>query len=356
MKKPRPNRRGLCDLLRLLVLNRTARAKIQFPRRRIFWISARCGSACGNIAGRRADVNESGSADSRPETSACATLPDRFHRRFTMTLRARHSRPLQIVRPPGGRRPRPYGARRASSIRCSGRTAPARPRRLRMVAGLLPPDAGSIHICGIDALRDPVEAKRIVAWVSDEPMIYDKLTPYEYLEFVAGLWSLDADTRRDARARTDGLARPRPARARALRGLLQGHAAEGGARGRAGARAARDHPRRAAHRSRCRLGAAGQARAARARRGRRHRHHDHAHPRSRRAHGRPRRHHRGRAADRRRHARRAARAGGQEASPAWKTPSSRWSPSSRPPHDAAGIASPGSRTTSCASPGATGSR
>src|SRR6476659_11190680 len=64
---------------------------------------------------------------------------------------------------------------------------------LRMVAGLLPPDAGSIHVCGIDALRDPVAAKRIVAWVSDEPMIYDKLTPYEYLEFVAGLWSLDSD-------------------------------------------------------------------------------------------------------------------------------------------------------------------
>jgi ABC-2 type transport system ATP-binding protein len=63
---------------------------------------------------------------------------------------------------------------------------------LRMVAGLLPPDAGSIHICGIDALGDPVRAKQIVAWVSDEPMIYDKLTPYEYLEFVAGLWSLDA--------------------------------------------------------------------------------------------------------------------------------------------------------------------
>ena len=64
---------------------------------------------------------------------------------------------------------------------------------LRMVVGLLPPDTGSIEICGIDALSDPVEAKRIVAWVSDEPMIYDKLTPYEYLEFVAGLWSLDSD-------------------------------------------------------------------------------------------------------------------------------------------------------------------
>src|SRR5213078_5201756 len=43
------------------------------------------------------------------------------------------------------------------------------------------------------ALRSSAEAKRIVAWVSDEPMIYDKLTPYEYLEFVAGLWSLDTD-------------------------------------------------------------------------------------------------------------------------------------------------------------------
>jgi ABC-2 type transport system ATP-binding protein len=31
-----------------------------------------------------------------------------------------------------------------------------------------------------------------MAWISDEPMIYDKLTPLEYLEFVAGLWAIDA--------------------------------------------------------------------------------------------------------------------------------------------------------------------
>ena len=61
---------------------------------------------------------------------------------------------------------------------------------LRMTAGLLRPDAGSIAIFGVDALRTPVEAKRITAWVSDEPMIYDKLTPIEYLEFVAGLWQV----------------------------------------------------------------------------------------------------------------------------------------------------------------------
>ena len=65
---------------------------------------------------------------------------------------------------------------------------------LRIVAGLLRPDAGSVSVWGIDALDDPVEAKRLIAWVSDEPMIYDKLTPMEYLEFVAGLWSIEAAT------------------------------------------------------------------------------------------------------------------------------------------------------------------
>jgi ABC-2 type transport system ATP-binding protein len=71
---------------------------------------------------------------------------------------------------------------------------------LRIVAGLLRPDAGAVSVLGIDALADPIAAKRLIAWVSDEPMIYDKLTPFEYLEFVAGLWSMDAAVA-EARAR-----------------------------------------------------------------------------------------------------------------------------------------------------------
>ncbi|HEY9010858.1 MAG TPA: ABC transporter ATP-binding protein [Devosia sp.] len=62
---------------------------------------------------------------------------------------------------------------------------------LRMVAGLLQPEAGSIRVCGIDTAKDPVAAKAIVAWVSDEPMVYDRLTPLEYLEFVSGLWQVE---------------------------------------------------------------------------------------------------------------------------------------------------------------------
>ncbi len=71
---------------------------------------------------------------------------------------------------------------------------------LRIVAGLLRPDAGQVSVLGIDALADPIAAKRDVAWVSDEPMIYDKLTPFEFLEFVAGLWSIPAELA-EARAR-----------------------------------------------------------------------------------------------------------------------------------------------------------
>jgi len=55
---------------------------------------------------------------------------------------------------------------------------------LRMIAGLLRPDAGAIR-------TDPVAAKRLTAWISDEPMTYDKHTPEEYLEFVAGLWGVE---------------------------------------------------------------------------------------------------------------------------------------------------------------------
>ena len=62
---------------------------------------------------------------------------------------------------------------------------------LRMIAGLLPADAGEIRVFGVDARRHPVEAKRLIAWLPDEPQLYDKLDAIEYLEFVAGLWGVE---------------------------------------------------------------------------------------------------------------------------------------------------------------------
>jgi ABC-2 type transport system ATP-binding protein len=73
---------------------------------------------------------------------------------------------------------------------------------LRMVCGLLTPDAGSIAIAGVDAMADPAAAKQLTAWLPDEPLLYDQLSPLEYLEFVAGLWQVPAEL---ARTRAEAL-------------------------------------------------------------------------------------------------------------------------------------------------------
>lgn len=64
---------------------------------------------------------------------------------------------------------------------------------LRMIAGLMRPDAGSISVFGRNVLADPLGAKAVMAWIPDEPLLYDRLSPLEYLAFVAGLWRVDAD-------------------------------------------------------------------------------------------------------------------------------------------------------------------
>jgi ABC-2 type transport system ATP-binding protein len=73
---------------------------------------------------------------------------------------------------------------------------------LRMLAGLLRPDAGSVTVFGRDVLADPLGAKAIMAWLPDEPLLYDRLSPMEYLEFVAGLWQVEP---RLAKARAESL-------------------------------------------------------------------------------------------------------------------------------------------------------
>ncbi|WP_297369791.1 ABC transporter ATP-binding protein [Acidocella sp.] len=73
---------------------------------------------------------------------------------------------------------------------------------LRMIAGLMRPDAGEISVFGRDVVRAPLRAKEIMAWIPDEPLLYDRLSPLEYLEFVAGLWRVEPKV---ARARAEGL-------------------------------------------------------------------------------------------------------------------------------------------------------
>lgn len=73
---------------------------------------------------------------------------------------------------------------------------------LRMAVGLLAPDGGDIAVLGRDARTEAVEVKRRVAYLPDEPLLYDRLKPYEYLEFVSGLWGVPPN---EARGRAERL-------------------------------------------------------------------------------------------------------------------------------------------------------
>jgi ABC-2 type transport system ATP-binding protein len=59
---------------------------------------------------------------------------------------------------------------------------------LRMLAGILEPTSGTVHIGGVDLAREPVAARALLGFIPDRPFIYDKLTGAEFLRFVAGLY------------------------------------------------------------------------------------------------------------------------------------------------------------------------
>jgi ABC-2 type transport system ATP-binding protein len=69
---------------------------------------------------------------------------------------------------------------------------------LRALAGILQPSAGTIRINGIDLQQEPVRAKRHLAFIPDEPQLFEYLTVVEHLQFMARLYGVaDAEARID---------------------------------------------------------------------------------------------------------------------------------------------------------------
>ncbi len=67
---------------------------------------------------------------------------------------------------------------------------------LRALAGILQPSAGTIRIDGIDLVQDPVPAKRRLAFIPDEPQLFEYLTVVEHLRFMGRLYGVkDAESR-----------------------------------------------------------------------------------------------------------------------------------------------------------------
>ncbi|MCM2315955.1 MAG: ABC transporter ATP-binding protein [Thermoanaerobaculia bacterium] len=63
---------------------------------------------------------------------------------------------------------------------------------LRAIGGIHPPTEGSVSICGIDLRDRPVDAKKLLAFMPDEPRLFDYLTVEEHLRFVARIYQVTA--------------------------------------------------------------------------------------------------------------------------------------------------------------------
>ncbi len=61
---------------------------------------------------------------------------------------------------------------------------------IKMITGLFAPTSGEIVVNGFDIVKQPMEAKQSIAYVPDQPFLYEKLTGKEFLYFVGGLYKL----------------------------------------------------------------------------------------------------------------------------------------------------------------------
>ena len=64
---------------------------------------------------------------------------------------------------------------------------------IKMIVGLLKPDEGDIELNGIRLSENPIEAKKQFGFIPDQPFVYEKLTPREFLRFIGGLYGLNPD-------------------------------------------------------------------------------------------------------------------------------------------------------------------
>ena len=61
---------------------------------------------------------------------------------------------------------------------------------IKMMTGLVKPDKGRIELAGVDAGKESVRARSQLGYIPDMPFLYDRLTPFEFLQFTGELYGM----------------------------------------------------------------------------------------------------------------------------------------------------------------------
>lgn len=67
---------------------------------------------------------------------------------------------------------------------------------IKAIAGIHDFEGGSITVCGHSIKTEPLICKKILAYIPDNPDLYEHLTGYQYLTFIADLFGISASERR----------------------------------------------------------------------------------------------------------------------------------------------------------------
>lgn len=67
---------------------------------------------------------------------------------------------------------------------------------MKMIMGIINPDAGDIFVNGFNVLKNPIDARKIIGYVPEIPHLYEYLTASEYLDFIGEAYGIKGDTRK----------------------------------------------------------------------------------------------------------------------------------------------------------------
>lgn len=82
---------------------------------------------------------------------------------------------------------------RGEFLCCLGPNGAGKTTTIKMLTGLIRPTSGRVVVAGYDVATHPVEAKRRIGYVPDQPYMYEKLSGREFFQFVGDLFSVPRD-------------------------------------------------------------------------------------------------------------------------------------------------------------------